>query len=207
MGMLQLYRRLLWLSCNLLKALHTLATPQDKISMFPQANFCIQIPDIHFSICYINVIQSDAILAAGHWKLNHTLKNLGIIQINVMTQFLLFTFIRNAPGLFESFGFTDVKPAFIAFTLFSAVSAPLSEVSTPPPPPPPPRAQGCGPPPPFSHNTASITQQIYFRSCTQSPIQHRSQQSWSLKITRVTCKQELPSILHSSPPCQHPQMD
>jgi len=64
----------------------------------------------------------------GHWKLNHTLKNLGIIQFNVMTQFLLFTFIRNAPGLFESFGFTDVRPAFIAFTLFSAVSAPISEV-------------------------------------------------------------------------------
>jgi len=74
----------------------------------------------------------------GHWKLNHTLKNLGIIQFNVMTQFLLFTFIRNAPGLFESFGFTDVRPAFIAFTLFSAVSAPISEVQTKPFPDPPP---------------------------------------------------------------------
>ncbi|RYF48269.1 MAG: hypothetical protein EOO38_10465 [Cytophagaceae bacterium] len=66
--------------------------------------------------------------AAGHWKLKHTLKNLGIIQFNLMTQFLLFTFIRNAPGLFESFGFVGVKPAFIAFTLFGAVSAPLNEV-------------------------------------------------------------------------------
>ena len=66
---------------------------------------------------------------AGHWKLKHTLKNLGIIQFNLVTQFLLFTFIRNAPGLFESFGFVRVKPAFIAFTLFSAVSAPLNEVT------------------------------------------------------------------------------
>ena len=65
---------------------------------------------------------------AGHWKLRHTLKNLAIIQVNLLIQFLLFTLIRNAPGLFESFGFVDVKPVFIAFSLFSAVSAPLNEV-------------------------------------------------------------------------------
>lgn len=67
-------------------------------------------------------------MAAGHWKLRHTLKNLAIIQVNLLIQFLLFTVIRNAPGLFESFGFVDVKPVFIAFSLFSAVSAPLNEV-------------------------------------------------------------------------------
>ena len=66
--------------------------------------------------------------SAGHWKLRHTLKNLVIIQFNLLTQFLLFTAIRNMPGLFESFGFVGVKPAFISFTLFSAVSAPLNEV-------------------------------------------------------------------------------
>lgn len=71
---------------------------------------------------------STCALSSGHWKLKHTIKNLGIIQFNLMTQFLLFTFIRNAPGLFESFGFLGVKPAFIAFTLFSAVSAPINEV-------------------------------------------------------------------------------
>ena len=69
-------------------------------------------------------------LSAGHWKLNHTVKNLIIGQVNLFAQFLLFTAIRNAPGLFESFGFWEDKPAFIAFTLFSTISAPLNEVSS-----------------------------------------------------------------------------
>lgn len=62
----------------------------------------------------------------------HTLKNLIILQLHLLSQFLLFTFVRTAPGLFESFGFHQEQPAFIAFSLFMAVSAPLNEVCPPP---------------------------------------------------------------------------
>lgn len=69
-------------------------------------------------------------LASGHWKLGHTVKNMVILQINILTQFVLFTLIRTLPGLFESFGFGPTeKPAFISFALFSIISAPLNEVS------------------------------------------------------------------------------
>ena len=64
---------------------------------------------------------------AGHWKLGHTVKNLVIVQAQMLFSFVLFSLVRTAPGLFSSFGFQG-RPAFIAYTLFSIISAPLSEV-------------------------------------------------------------------------------
>jgi hypothetical protein len=64
---------------------------------------------------------------AGHWKLGHTVKNLVIVQAQMLFNFVLFSAVRNSPGLFSSFGFRG-RPAFIAFTLFSIISAPLGEV-------------------------------------------------------------------------------
>jgi STE24 endopeptidase len=67
---------------------------------------------------------------AGHWQLGHTLKNLVVVQAQMLFNFALFAAVRNASGLFSSFGFTKgTKPAFIAYTLFSIISAPLSEVA------------------------------------------------------------------------------
>lgn len=66
---------------------------------------------------------------AGHWKLGHTAKNLVIVQAQMLFNFALFAVVRNAKGLFSSFGFTKDKPAFIAYTLFSIISAPISEVT------------------------------------------------------------------------------
>ena len=68
-------------------------------------------------------------LYAGHWKLSHTTKNFLLQQGIILTNFALFTFVRTSPRLFQSFGFTEVKPAFIAFTLFQMISSPIDEVS------------------------------------------------------------------------------
>ena len=65
---------------------------------------------------------------AGHWKLGHTLRNLVLVQVNLLVQFSLFALIRTSPGLFRSFGFVHAQPAFVAFTLFNIVLAPLDEV-------------------------------------------------------------------------------
>ena len=50
------------------------------------------------------------------------------MQLNLLLQFSLFALIRTSPGLFRSFGFVRQQPAFIAFTLFNIVLAPLDEV-------------------------------------------------------------------------------
>ena len=66
---------------------------------------------------------------AGHWKLSHTMKNFILQQGVLLSNLALFTFVRNSPRLFDSFGFTEFKPAFIAFTLFQLISSPVDEVS------------------------------------------------------------------------------
>jgi STE24 endopeptidase len=64
----------------------------------------------------------------GHWKLGHTLKNLALTQLQMLSTFALFSVVRSSAGLFTSFGFVDRRPAFIAYTLFSIISAPVGEV-------------------------------------------------------------------------------
>ena len=43
-------------------------------------------------------------------------------------QFGIFTLVRTSDDLFESFGFTGSKPAFVAFLLFNYISGPLDKV-------------------------------------------------------------------------------
>ena len=62
--------------------------------------------------------------------MGHTIKNLVVTQIQTLATFALFSLVRSSQGLFTSFGFTKSQPAIIAYTLFSIVSAPLSEVSS-----------------------------------------------------------------------------
>lgn len=49
-------------------------------------------------------------------------------QFIILANFLLFAAIRNAPGLYESFGFTQDRPALVAFLLFQFLMAPMDEV-------------------------------------------------------------------------------
>lgn len=65
----------------------------------------------------------------GHWKLRHTPINFIMGQAIMLVQFGLFTLIRNSDSLYESFGFTEAKPAFIAFVLFQFILSPVDEVS------------------------------------------------------------------------------
>ena len=83
----------------------------------------------HFKICCSKSLRQIASLVAGHWKLSHTTKNFVLQQGILLANLGLFTFARNSPRLFDSFGFTEAKPAFIAFTLFQLISSPIDEVT------------------------------------------------------------------------------
>jgi STE24 endopeptidase len=69
-----------------------------------------------------------AIAELGHWKLGHTPINFTMGQFVMLCNFLLFAAVRNAPGLYESFGFTKDKPALVAFLLFNFLVSPVDEV-------------------------------------------------------------------------------
>lgn len=62
----------------------------------------------------------------GHWKLNHLPQLLAATQASVASTFILFSAFLENKSLFHSFGFYNVYPAFVAFTLFSYVSSPLN---------------------------------------------------------------------------------
>ena len=81
--------------------------------------------------CFIHKKRTSetAVAVAGHWKMGHTIKNLVVTQIQTLATFVLFSLVRSSKGLFTSFGFTKSQPAIIAYTLFSIISAPLSEVA------------------------------------------------------------------------------
>jgi hypothetical protein len=49
-------------------------------------------------------------------------------QLVTLVQFSIFTLVRTSDDLFESFGFTGSKPAFVAFLLFNYISGPLDKV-------------------------------------------------------------------------------
>lgn len=64
----------------------------------------------------------------GHWKLGHTPINFTMGQLIMLANFMLFAAVRNTPGLYESFGFTQDRPALVAFFLFQFLLGPLDEV-------------------------------------------------------------------------------
>jgi STE24 endopeptidase len=64
----------------------------------------------------------------GHWKLGHTPINFCMGQFIILANFLLFAAVRNTPGLYESFGFTQDRPALVAFLLFQFLMTPVDEV-------------------------------------------------------------------------------
>eukprot|EP00192_Tetraselmis_astigmatica_P006126 CAMPEP_0117661988 /NCGR_PEP_ID=MMETSP0804-20121206/7823_1 /TAXON_ID=1074897 /ORGANISM="Tetraselmis astigmatica, Strain CCMP880" /LENGTH=439 /DNA_ID=CAMNT_0005468877 /DNA_START=465 /DNA_END=1784 /DNA_ORIENTATION=+ len=64
----------------------------------------------------------------GHWKLGHTLALFLVTQAIQLSHFSLFTLVRTSDDLFTSFGFVDSRPVFVAFMLFTYISAPTAKV-------------------------------------------------------------------------------
>merc|ERR1712137_503584 len=63
----------------------------------------------------------------GHWKLNHTLKNLIISMSHMLIFFYVFGFFLNNDELCRSFGF-NTTATIISFTLFSSLYGPIEHV-------------------------------------------------------------------------------
>eukprot|EP00164_Ancoracysta_twista_P000535 GFYU01000715.1.p2 GENE.GFYU01000715.1~~GFYU01000715.1.p2 ORF type:complete len:430 (+),score=118.71 GFYU01000715.1:105-1394(+) len=65
----------------------------------------------------------------GHWKLNHTLKNLVLMQFQVFIMFFMYGQMMNDTDMYMSFGFTQEKPLIIGLLLFfSHLMSPVSHV-------------------------------------------------------------------------------
>uniref|UniRef100_A0A915HHX0 Ste24 endopeptidase n=1 Tax=Romanomermis culicivorax TaxID=13658 RepID=A0A915HHX0_ROMCU len=65
----------------------------------------------------------------GHWKLNHTVFNLIVAELNLLLCMILFSYLYKLPVLYEAFGFTESQPILIGlFVIFSFVFAPYNEV-------------------------------------------------------------------------------
>lgn len=65
----------------------------------------------------------------GHWKLSHTLKNLGISQVNIFFSFMMFGYLMHNKTLFASFGFPDSQPTMIGLMIiFQFIFSPYNEL-------------------------------------------------------------------------------
>ncbi|GFR42647.1 hypothetical protein Agub_g3584 [Astrephomene gubernaculifera] len=72
----------------------------------------------------------------GHWKLRHTPLLFVVNQVVLLSQFSLFTLVRNSTALPAAFGFATggtltaagTAPAFVALILFQFIVSPLDEV-------------------------------------------------------------------------------
>ncbi|KAI8888519.1 hypothetical protein K501DRAFT_210173 [Backusella circina FSU 941] len=80
-------------------------------------------------IQHSNTDEICAVLAheLGHWKMNHTLKLLGVNQIVLLTIFWMFSFFISNVKLYQDFGF-QTMPTLIGFLLFQFVYAPIGNV-------------------------------------------------------------------------------
>lgn len=64
----------------------------------------------------------------GHWKLSHTMKQLGIGQLHLFFTFALFSaFVKNR-SLYSDFGFVDERPIIVGFMLFNEILTPTDAV-------------------------------------------------------------------------------
>jgi len=65
----------------------------------------------------------------GHWKLNHTLKNIIIAQVQIFLMFLLFAYLSKSKPLYVAFGFSDSQPVLIGLMIvLQYILAPYSSV-------------------------------------------------------------------------------
>lgn len=64
----------------------------------------------------------------GHWKMNHTLKLMGVTQVNLLIIFWLFSLFIHNKQLYFDFGF-NTMPTLIGFLLFQFIYSPLESVT------------------------------------------------------------------------------
>lgn len=64
----------------------------------------------------------------GHWKLQHTAQHLGVIQVNLLKVFALFSVFINNASLYSSFGFHTQHPVIVGFLLFNDALSPMDTV-------------------------------------------------------------------------------
>jgi len=62
----------------------------------------------------------------GHWKLNHTIIQLVLGQVQSLLIFFLFSLAINNQHIYQSFGF-NTKPTLIGFMLFSNILTPFNQ--------------------------------------------------------------------------------
>jgi len=77
-------------------------------------------------------VDSDGIVAIlghemGHWKMNHNLKNMVIIQAYVGTFLFLFSSMIHSADMYRAFGFT-AQPTLVGMMLFSIVFTPVEHL-------------------------------------------------------------------------------
>ncbi|PSN34370.1 CAAX prenyl protease 1, partial [Blattella germanica] len=80
------------------------------------ANQVETVPDAEKKGC-----DNDEVLAVlahelGHWKLNHVLKNIIIMQVNLFVMFAVFGLLFNYEAMYHAFGFSD-KPVLIGLLI------------------------------------------------------------------------------------------
>lgn len=66
----------------------------------------------------------------GHWKRNHTMKNMVLMQLLTVFQFWLFGLVLHSRHMYEEFGFYNETPTFVGLMLFSCIYSPVSHVLT-----------------------------------------------------------------------------
>ena len=64
----------------------------------------------------------------GHWKMGHTMRQLGIAQFHLFFTFALFSVFLHNTSLFQAFGFHSEQPIIIGFMLFNEILAPTDSI-------------------------------------------------------------------------------
>jgi len=65
----------------------------------------------------------------GHWKCNHTIKNMMLSQLQTLAMFYAFGWMIHNPALYSDFGFHgSVRPTYIGLAFFMCVWSPISHV-------------------------------------------------------------------------------
>ena len=65
----------------------------------------------------------------GHWKLNHSIKNLVLMQLQTAILFYTFSLTLTQPRLYSDFGFSGQRATYIGLLLFQFLYSPIAHVT------------------------------------------------------------------------------
>ena len=65
----------------------------------------------------------------GHWRLNHTVKNLALLQLQTLSLFWLFGQTLHRPQLYRDFGFGGTRSTYVGLLIFQFLFSPIAHVS------------------------------------------------------------------------------